>query len=409
MEKKTIGSFIAALRKAKGMTQQEVADALNVSNKAVSRWERDECAPDLSLIPAVAELFGVTCDELLRGERIHDEEASEVKDKKRIRQLKCMVNRSLMSFKNLTWIAIALSFVGYILMLLIAYGFHKAIPAFSVAMLFAVASFVLTVIAINRLKEAKRDNELFLDVDPSILQRYDKTLANYSYSAFVSIVAVIMLSLPLLISPHIFVRLFNGSLIGIDGWVLSFGSYLAIYVLPFAIAFSAVVYLLKERYTNWICEKETAEKAETVSKATRSMNRLQLSALLMASLLFIVAPFFDVDPYKTEGPYGFLQTFGLALCLAVMVVFVVFLCKNKAERKELRLYGIRNVIFSMLTLRVSEFHSVTFVGNGGFVDGVEQFVREDIWNFEIVLVLSGALCCYLIFAVIARIAKKKQT
>ena len=69
MEKKTIGTFIAVLRKANGMTQQELADKLNISNKAVSRWERNECAPDISLIPALAEIFDVTCDELLKGER----------------------------------------------------------------------------------------------------------------------------------------------------------------------------------------------------------------------------------------------------------------------------------------------------------------------------------------------------
>lgn len=66
MERKTIGSFIAALRKANGMTQKELADRLPVSDKAVSRWERDECAPDISLIPVIAELFGVTSDELLK-------------------------------------------------------------------------------------------------------------------------------------------------------------------------------------------------------------------------------------------------------------------------------------------------------------------------------------------------------
>ena len=69
MEKKTIGAFIAALRKANGMTQRELAEALHVSDKTVSRLERDDGAPDLSLIPVIAELFGVTCDELLRGER----------------------------------------------------------------------------------------------------------------------------------------------------------------------------------------------------------------------------------------------------------------------------------------------------------------------------------------------------
>ena len=67
-----MGSFIAALRRAKGLTQRELAELLNVSDKAVSRWERGDAAPDLSVIPALAELFGVTADELLRGERRPD-------------------------------------------------------------------------------------------------------------------------------------------------------------------------------------------------------------------------------------------------------------------------------------------------------------------------------------------------
>ena len=67
MEKKTMGSFLAALRRANGMTQKELAERLNVSDKSVSRWERDDGAPDLALIPVIAEVFGVTCDELLRG------------------------------------------------------------------------------------------------------------------------------------------------------------------------------------------------------------------------------------------------------------------------------------------------------------------------------------------------------
>ena len=57
MEKKTIGGFIAALRKANGMTQKELAEQLNVSDKTVSRWERDDGAPDLATIPAIAEIF----------------------------------------------------------------------------------------------------------------------------------------------------------------------------------------------------------------------------------------------------------------------------------------------------------------------------------------------------------------
>ena len=116
MVKNTIGQFIGALRKANGMTQQDVADRLNVSNKAVSRWERDECAPDLSVIPALAEMFGVTCDELLKGERIPEAMQPERKGQKVEKQVRHLVNRTLTGFKTLIWIALAVAAVGSVLM-----------------------------------------------------------------------------------------------------------------------------------------------------------------------------------------------------------------------------------------------------------------------------------------------------
>ena len=69
MTNKSIGSFLAELRKEKGITQKELADYLNVSDKTVSHWECDNYSPDISVIPLLAEFFGVTCDELLRGEK----------------------------------------------------------------------------------------------------------------------------------------------------------------------------------------------------------------------------------------------------------------------------------------------------------------------------------------------------
>lgn len=69
MEKQTIGQFLSALRRSNGYTQQEVAEKLGVSNKTVSCWERDAYLPDISSIPAIAELYGVTCDEILRAKR----------------------------------------------------------------------------------------------------------------------------------------------------------------------------------------------------------------------------------------------------------------------------------------------------------------------------------------------------
>ena len=69
MTNKSIGNFLSELRKEKGLTQKEIADYLNVSDKTVSHWECDKYSPDISAIPVLAEFFGVTCDEILRGER----------------------------------------------------------------------------------------------------------------------------------------------------------------------------------------------------------------------------------------------------------------------------------------------------------------------------------------------------
>ena len=63
----TIGKRIAHLRKEKGLTQEELASHMGISPQAVSKWENDQTCPDISALPKLARLFGVTVDELLEG------------------------------------------------------------------------------------------------------------------------------------------------------------------------------------------------------------------------------------------------------------------------------------------------------------------------------------------------------
>lgn len=67
------GNFLYSLRKARGMTQQELADRLDVTNKAVSKWETGEAFPETAQLVPIADIFGVTVDELLRGCRTEKE------------------------------------------------------------------------------------------------------------------------------------------------------------------------------------------------------------------------------------------------------------------------------------------------------------------------------------------------
>ena len=63
----TIGARISAARKAKGFSQEKLAEMLGVSSQAVSKWENDLSCPDISLLPQLAKVLGVTTDELLTG------------------------------------------------------------------------------------------------------------------------------------------------------------------------------------------------------------------------------------------------------------------------------------------------------------------------------------------------------
>ncbi len=65
--KMTLGAFIAQLRKEKGLTQKQLSEILGVSDKTISHWEREESAPDISILPILAHTLGVTADELLAG------------------------------------------------------------------------------------------------------------------------------------------------------------------------------------------------------------------------------------------------------------------------------------------------------------------------------------------------------
>ena len=75
-----IGSFLKELRKEKGLTQEQLAEALNVSNRSVSRWETGSTMPDLSILITLAEYYDVEVREIIDGERKSEAMNQEMKE-----------------------------------------------------------------------------------------------------------------------------------------------------------------------------------------------------------------------------------------------------------------------------------------------------------------------------------------
>lgn len=72
MSNKTLGEMINSLRKEKNMTQNDLAEKMNVTDKAVSKWERNLSCPDVNSIPKLAEVLGVSVEELLNAQTKQD-------------------------------------------------------------------------------------------------------------------------------------------------------------------------------------------------------------------------------------------------------------------------------------------------------------------------------------------------
>lgn len=105
MDNKKVGCFIASLRKEKSMTQQSLADKLNVTSKAVSKWETGQGYPEITTIPTLAEILEVTTGELLNGEFSTKENSDKVATNTIINETVKYLDKAVIKKENI-WILI---------------------------------------------------------------------------------------------------------------------------------------------------------------------------------------------------------------------------------------------------------------------------------------------------------------
>ena len=151
MAENSMGEFLAALRKSKGYTQQEVADKLGVSNKTVSSWETGASCPDISMLPVLAELYGVTCDEIIRGKRLSPQEASPEKREKAMERL---FEKQKTDLSTACWVSGGLTGLGVLLCSLVGYAALESLLGFFLGLIFLAASVVVAAVCIRRLRFA---------------------------------------------------------------------------------------------------------------------------------------------------------------------------------------------------------------------------------------------------------------
>ncbi len=110
------GKFLMTLRKEKGITQSQLAEKLNVTDKAVSRWETGRNYPDIELFERLAKIFEITVSELLEGRRIEKKQLISVSENQIVEQIKAK-NRSSKKYRIIICVILIITIlIGYVSM-----------------------------------------------------------------------------------------------------------------------------------------------------------------------------------------------------------------------------------------------------------------------------------------------------
>ncbi len=353
IKQNTIGGFIAALRKSRGMTQQEVADRLNVSNKTISKWERGEGYPEITIIPALAELFEVTSDEILRGERIPPSDQETEKHSAKVeKQLRRIVSSSITRFINYSYLAAALSLTGLLCLFTISYAFFRPVLGFGIMSIFVIASITIELFTLNTCRAATRDHEITGDNREMLVPLW-KTVNRYAFALFMINAAVVILSLPfILVRDSHYVE----SVIAMELYL----KLLPALVLIIALLCALMLNIFKEKL--FLSEEVSSRKAYSVKKLRR-MNFLQGAALAAAPLIPLCGAFY-LDKNGFLG-YAALAGFFALLGLAILsMILPVAKSKDIYERYILLAAGIRNLLYGFAAIYALSGLTIIYPAHG---------------------------------------------
>ena len=422
MEKKTLGSFLSALRRAQGLTQQEVADRLAVSNKAVSRWERDEAMPDILLLPAIADLFGVTVDELLRGERLRDthssptansessadsteteqtaSEASQPEpDPRALRGLRALTKRAETNFRTFAILAIFIAYVGLLVMGTASYGFYRPAIGFLLLTLFCVAS--MTVLWISYLRLRDTINEQASEESDICLPAPELAAVCYRYADWIwQVCFANAFSLTLGTT----LRLLSRS------HAVLLEKYAALLFLIVALVYFLIYTVFKARVIRRLCRPwdhicGSIFDAWTPSPLNlRRRISLTLWQIIPAAVGAVGATFISNYCWSGETAIDYVSILSITLLLLGITAACVTLplhlrkeSKGSPARRGLVISGVRNLILIAIGI-LTVGNGVTFVrwSDDGKAWETGQYWHEEIIIVGIVASLAIILCVELL-------------
>ena len=157
MNQEKIGNFISELRKEKNMTQEQLAQKLKVTDKAVSKWENGRCMPDISLLKPLCDELEITVNELLIGSKVSKEDYNKIADENLIRIIEKQNNSSEIFEKRMMLVLVITAIITIIIINLLSIESLKDLFILIMVIALAFISNTLNIVAVA----LKKDNMNF--------------------------------------------------------------------------------------------------------------------------------------------------------------------------------------------------------------------------------------------------------
>ncbi len=177
------------------MTQQEVAKSLGITDKTVSKWETGNGYPDITMIPALAELFGVTTDEILQGQRIIKEKDTAGRASAETQRQKAyLLNSTGDRVNNRILCSLGASVGSVVTLYLLGSTMFYAPICCGVSMLLCIVSVVIALSALSKARFVSGDREID-KAAPSAMKAFRETVVKRMRLSFAGIAYSLTLSL----------------------------------------------------------------------------------------------------------------------------------------------------------------------------------------------------------------------
>lgn len=157
MDTKRIGAFLKELRKENGMTQEQLGERVGVSNKTVSRWETGNYMPPVESLSMLSDIYNISINEILAGERVDDKEFTEIAEKNITATLKELEKENQRFENRMILILVITTVLTIIIMMLLPMETLKDVIVVLLVVALAYIANTLNIVALAVKKDTTKD------------------------------------------------------------------------------------------------------------------------------------------------------------------------------------------------------------------------------------------------------------